>query len=125
VLDLGQNQPTAPAKGPVPGEPHFVMDVTVLWGFPRYHQVEIRGAAVELDHPHWETGTERMVASAQCILLATRSDLDGEVEVEVEVRVAGELSTSRPANCGPALGGLARRGRIRPWSPPQTGRSPP
>jgi hypothetical protein len=28
-----------------------------------------------------------MVASAQCILLATRSDLDGEVEV----RVAGEL----------------------------------
>jgi hypothetical protein len=49
--------------------------------------VEIRDAAQELDHPQWETGAEGMVASAQCVLLATRSDLDGEVEV----RVAGEL----------------------------------
>jgi hypothetical protein len=32
-----------------------------------------------------ETGDERVLASAQCIVLATRSDLDGEVEIEVHL----------------------------------------
>jgi hypothetical protein len=52
---------------------------------PLYHQVEIRDAAEGIDYPQWETGEERVLASAQCIVLATRSDLDGEVEIEVRV----------------------------------------
>jgi hypothetical protein len=53
--------------------------------FPLYHQVEIRDATNDVDGPHWETGEERVLASAQCIVLATRSDLDDEVEIEVHV----------------------------------------
>jgi hypothetical protein len=65
--------------------------------FPLYHQVEIRDAADDVDRPLWETGEERVLASAQCIVLATRSDLYGEVEIEVRVdadqadAAAGEL----------------------------------
>ena len=65
--------------------------------FPLYHQVEIRDAADDVDRPLWETGEERVLASAQYIVLATRSDLDGEVEIEVRLdagrddRVGGEL----------------------------------
>jgi hypothetical protein len=68
-----------------------------LWVFPLYHQVEIRDATDDVDRPLWETGEERVLASAQCIVLATRSDLEGEVEIEVRVdtdreeRTAGEL----------------------------------
>jgi hypothetical protein len=76
----------------------FVMAVTRrLWVFPLYHQVAIRDATDDVDRPLWETGEERVVASAQCIVLATRSDLEGEVEIEVRVdtdreeRTAGEL----------------------------------
>jgi len=59
--------------------------------------VEIRDAADDVDRPLWETGEEPVLASAQCILLATRSDLDSEVEIEVHVGagvddpVAGQL----------------------------------
>jgi hypothetical protein len=64
--------------------------------FPAYHQVEIRDTG-DVDYPRWETGDERVLASAQCIVLATRSDLEGEVEIEVRLdadvqdRAAGEL----------------------------------
>ena len=53
--------------------------------FPLYGQVEIRDATDDVDRPLWETGEERVLASAQCIVLATRSDLYGEVEIEVRV----------------------------------------
>jgi hypothetical protein len=65
--------------------------------FPLYEQVEIRDATEGVDRPLWETGEERVLASAQCIVLATRSDLDGEVEIEVRVgagledQAAGQL----------------------------------
>jgi hypothetical protein len=65
--------------------------------FPLYQQVEIRDAADDVDRPLWETGEERVLAAAQCIVLATRSDLHGEVEIEVHVgagpddRAAGQL----------------------------------
>ena len=50
--------------------------------FPLYQQVEIRD---DVDRPLWETGEERVLAFAQCIVLASRSDLCGEVEIEVRV----------------------------------------
>ena len=65
--------------------------------FPLYGQVEIRDATDDVDRPLWETGEERVLAAAQCIVLATRSDLYGEVEIEVRVdadqadAAAGEL----------------------------------
>jgi hypothetical protein len=55
---------------------------------PLYRQVEFRDAG-DVDRPQWETGTESV--------LAIRSDLEGEVEIEVRVdtdredRAAGEL----------------------------------
>jgi hypothetical protein len=52
--------------------------------FPMYHQVEVRDAA-SVDCPQWETGEEPVLAASQCIVLATRSDLEGEVQVEVWV----------------------------------------
>jgi hypothetical protein len=52
--------------------------------FPLYHQVEIRDAA-DVDYPQWETGEELVLASAQCIVLATGPDLEGEVEIGVWV----------------------------------------
>ncbi|HEY3258722.1 MAG TPA: hypothetical protein VGJ95_00395 [Pseudonocardiaceae bacterium] len=52
--------------------------------FPLYHQVEIRDAA-DVDRPRWESGDEPVLASAQCIVLATRSDLEGPIEIEVRV----------------------------------------
>jgi hypothetical protein len=63
---------------------------------PLYRQVEVRDAG-DVDRPQWETGTEPVLASSQCIVLAARSDLEGEVEIEVRVdtdredRAAGEL----------------------------------
>jgi hypothetical protein len=65
--------------------------------FPLYHQVEIRDATDDVDRPLWETGEERVLAAAQCIVLATRSDLEGDVEIEVKLdadqadAAAGEL----------------------------------
>jgi hypothetical protein len=53
--------------------------------FPLYGQVEIHDVTDDVDRPLWETGEERVLAAAQCIVLATRSDLYGEVEIEVRV----------------------------------------
>jgi hypothetical protein len=64
---------------------------------PAYHQVEIRDATDDVDYPRWETGEERILISAQSIVLATRSDLEGEVVIEVQVdadpheQAAGDL----------------------------------
>jgi hypothetical protein len=64
---------------------------------PLYHQVQISDAADDVDYPQWETGEERLLVSAQCIVLATRSDLEGAVEIEVHIQAepdefaAGEL----------------------------------
>jgi hypothetical protein len=52
--------------------------------FPLYHQVEIRDAA-DVDYPQRETGEELVLASAQCIVLATGPDMEGEVEIGVRV----------------------------------------
>ena len=65
-----------------------------LWVFPLCHQVEIRDATDDVDRPLWETGEERILASAQCIVLATRSDLEGEVEIEVRVDTDREERTA-------------------------------
>jgi hypothetical protein len=53
--------------------------------FPMYHQLEVRDAASADGCPQWETGEEPVLAASQCIVLATRSDLEGEVQVEVWV----------------------------------------
>jgi hypothetical protein len=55
-----------------------------FWVFPLYHQAEIRDAA-DVDYPQWETGEELVLASAQCIVLTTGPDLEGEVEIGVRV----------------------------------------
>jgi hypothetical protein len=52
--------------------------------FPLYHQLEVRDAA-SLDCPQWESGEEPVLAGTQCIVLATRADLEGPIEVEVWV----------------------------------------
>jgi hypothetical protein len=53
--------------------------------FPLYHQLEVRDAADGVDCPQWESGEEPVLAASQCIVLATRSDLEGDVEVQVWV----------------------------------------
>jgi hypothetical protein len=45
--------------------------------------MEIRDAADDVDYPQWERGDEPILTSSQCIVVATRSDLDGPVGVEV------------------------------------------
>jgi hypothetical protein len=63
---------------------------------PLYGQVQVCDAApdaADVDRPQWESGDEPVLASAQCIVLATRSDLDGPVEIEVQVGA----SEDRPA----------------------------
>jgi hypothetical protein len=52
--------------------------------FPLYHQLEVRDAAA-VDCPQWESGEEPVLAGTQCIVLATRPDLEGPVQVEVWV----------------------------------------
>src|SRR5829696_523238 len=87
---------------------------------PLYRQVEVRDAG-DIDRPHWETGTEPVLASSQCIVLAARSDLEGEVEIEVRVdtdredRAAGQLlfdgellTTGQGMVVGNSLTGLHR-----------------
>jgi hypothetical protein len=66
---------------------------------PFYRQIDVFDAAPDaagVDRPQWDSGEEPVLASAQCIVLATRSDLHGPVEVEVwvganEHRPAGHL----------------------------------
>jgi hypothetical protein len=73
----------------------FVMAVTRHFRVsPAYAQVEIRDAPDDVDRPLWETGEEPVLASAQCIVLATRSDLDGEGEIEVRVGAGLDDSTA-------------------------------
>jgi hypothetical protein len=52
--------------------------------FPLYHQLEVRDAA-GVHCPQWESGEEPVLAGEQCIVLATRSDLEGPVELDVWV----------------------------------------
>jgi hypothetical protein len=86
VPSLGGIGRLRPRRDPLWRELGFVMAVTRrVRVLPAYHQMEIRDAADGVDRPLWETGEERVLASAQCIVLATRSDLDGEVEIEVRV----------------------------------------
>jgi hypothetical protein len=62
---------------------------------PLHHQVGICDVdAVEV--PEWETGEEPLVAGEQCILIATRADLD---PVDMEIWM-GEPATPPP---GPPL----------------------
>jgi len=64
--------------------------------FPAYAQVEIRDAPEDVDRPQWETGEEPILVSAQCLVLATRSDLEGEVEIEVRLDTSrDEVATGR------------------------------
>jgi hypothetical protein len=66
---------------------------------PLYGQIDVRDAnpdAADVDRPQWDSGDEPVLASTQCIVLATRSDLHGPVEIEVwvgadEHRPAGHL----------------------------------
>jgi hypothetical protein len=106
--------------------------------FPLYHQVEIRDAADDVDRPLWETGEERVLASAQCIVLAARSDLDGEVEIEVHVGAGlddqaggqllfdGELlTTGRGILVGNSLTDLYHVGLPIGWHPIRVYAEPP
>ena len=59
--------------------------MTVLGRFdvlPLYNQIEIRDPS-GTDFPEWDTGKEPAVATSQCIAVATRSDVEGLVPVEV------------------------------------------
>jgi hypothetical protein len=51
---------------------------------PLYQQVEVSDDA-DVDRPRWEGEEERLVYSPQCIVLATRDDLQGAVEIEVRI----------------------------------------
>jgi hypothetical protein len=111
--------------------------------FPLYHQVEIRDATDGVDRPLWETGKERVLAAAQCIVLATRSDLYGEVEIEVRVGAGLEdqaggqplfdgelLTTGQGILVGNSLGEYYRRvGIVKNYPPdarhPSLGNSTP
>jgi hypothetical protein len=67
-----------------------VGDVRRFQVWPHYHQVEVSDAADDVDYPQWETGAEQVLVSAQCIVLATRSDLKGDVEIEVRLGTSRE-----------------------------------
>ena len=63
---------------------------------PAYAQVEIRDAPDDVDYPRWETGEEPILVSAQCLVLATRSDLQGDIEIEVRLDTSrDEVATGR------------------------------
>lgn len=69
---------------------------------PHYGQVVIECEDAS-DLPMPETGTERVVATAQSILVATRGDQDGDVTIEVRAGTAapafGELVFEGELNC--------------------------
>jgi len=44
-----------------------------------------RGEIHDADRPQWDRGDEPVLASAQCIVLATHPDLEGPVEIEVRL----------------------------------------
>jgi hypothetical protein len=98
---------------------HSVSQFQIL---PLYQQIEIRDAsddAADVDCPQWERGDEPILTSAQCILVATRSDLEGPVDVEVWVGVDADdqppgyllfdgelLTTGHRALIGNSLAGI-------------------
>ena len=49
---------------------------------PHYAQIELSDPSAP-DYPQWGTGEELAVATETSIAVATRPDLDGEVEIEV------------------------------------------
>jgi hypothetical protein len=55
---------------------------------PLYRQVEIRDTDA-VARPEWGSEAQPAVASDQCVLLATRSELDGPVQVDVWVGTQG------------------------------------
>jgi hypothetical protein len=78
-------------------------EVTAL---PLYGQVGIQDVGTS-DLPDWETGEERAVATEHAILVATRSDADGDVTIRVlegqddegdlgELVFDGDLSLTSP-----------------------------
>jgi hypothetical protein len=49
---------------------------------PRYAQIQF-GDALATDYPEWVTGEEAVIFTTQTIVVATREDRFGDVEVEV------------------------------------------
>jgi hypothetical protein len=89
--------------------------------FPLYHQVEVCDVAAA-DCPRWERDDERVLASAQSIVMATRPDLEGDVEFDVRVAPIGDehpaghllfdgelCTTGQGALVGSSLSGQMRR----------------
>jgi hypothetical protein len=56
--------------------------ITSLSVLPLYAQVSILDPSAR-DIPQWGTGDEVVVASAECISVATRADFEGDVFIEV------------------------------------------
>ncbi len=50
--------------------------------WPLYAQVMLRDAAATA-FPQWQTGEERVIATAQCLIVGTRGDCDGPLLLEV------------------------------------------
>jgi len=49
---------------------------------PLHAHIDIRDPATD-EYPQWVTGEEAVVATSQCIAVATRGDVDGRVVVEL------------------------------------------
>jgi hypothetical protein len=103
-----------------PGVELAMAEIRRFQVLPLYRQGEIRDAANDVDRPRWETGEERVLASAQYIVLATRSDLKGDVEIEVISIPVGKRWPSERCcsteNCSPP----ARGSRSATHSPTST-----
>lgn len=56
---------------------------------PLHGQVQF-GDALADDYPQWETGQERAVFNTQTIVVATRGDWEGDVQVEVWIEPTGQ-----------------------------------
>lgn len=89
---------------------------------PAYGQVSIEDPGT-LDLPEWVTGQERVVANPHAIMVATRSDVEGDVIITVlegsdvsglgDVVFEGELSLSSPfMDVGSAVTSTVMRVRV-------------
>lgn len=56
---------------------------------PLHRQVQF-GDALADDYPQWETGHESAIFDAQTIVVATRDDWKGDVQVEVWIEPTGQ-----------------------------------
>lgn len=56
---------------------------------PLHRQVQF-GDALADDYPQWETGQEKAVFNTQTIVVATRDDWEGDVQVEVWIEPTGQ-----------------------------------